>query len=719
MGDFPESGGHEPAEKGSKKARKFHLGDIFYLISRIMRWIFVAIIAGIVIMVAVFLYNLHNAGWSLTAKDTVVQVDNADFHRGMMLFGEFDYAGAEQALLLAREKLSADIKKNGLQVAEVEQKLGFLYLELDRFPEAYEMLNSSYTRFNRILGARDNKTVLASAQISIYYMKMGDFERAQQGLDKIWDDSKTARQKLQIGQLLAQVYMQNEEYERAYSMYTALINIYEMSQQVLDVIDENFGDGDNPTVIYWSGYLYLYNDLGVLYATVGAFEWAINFYNFALSVMQEYSIGRDADEALLYSNLADAYAGWGKHEKAEEYNQKALELYRRISGDRSLDIAIIYAQMSNRYRVMQMHEQWFDYLSKAIELTTAAVGEQHYLTASFYSDLSRYYTYVGDNSKAIEYGQKAIQIRKDILGRYHTSTAFLYSTLANILYSADKHDEAVEAANEAVEIYEHIFGTENVRTAYAYCVAAWSYDASGQQRLALGYSRRAVEIIENYGSAASRIDMAYAYETLAHTLAPDDVDYDKVEEYYLKAIELYKSVLPEEHTTLANAYHRLGSHYLDIMQYEQALGAYLQTKAIYEKLHPNDFGFLEIVYQSIGMAKYRLLQYDEALSYYGNSREIRQRRIEAEKNLPNINIDVQYLALAVNFNNTAAVYEDMGEYETAAKYQLTAYHILVKIGIDPSSEQKIWDRLNRLHIALEPEISLDEWLAASEAEILY
>jgi len=529
---------------------------------RFFRKFIIGIVLFCVISGALFLVRIENNGWSIFNNRTEITIDNRYYAAALERWNELDYLAAETNLLAARDEESEEKSQSSLEVAKINQNLGVLYLDIGRYEESYELLNSAYTSYRNKLGDTDNQTILAKCQIHLYDIRTGNVERGFAGFNEAYDHMKTISYKMQICQMLAQSNMRLGNYKAAERWYNLLADWYVNMT----------GTGNSSAVN-------LANDVGVLMHELGEYENALGAYTSALNWWSSYAMCEDTVIANVYSNMAVTYAALNRTDEAIEAATKSFEIYKNLFGEKNAYIAVNYQSLGNLYGMLQQPEKKLEYLNLALETAIEAFGENHALTAVTYSSLSDHYSYCGDLNMAIALAEKALEIRKNLLGRDSLLTSEVYIQISSIYSAAGECDRAVDAAIEAIEINESLFGRDNINTASAYLQAAWAYSGAGGHERATELARRGLDINRRMlpdGGAG----LAYAYMTLGYVLG-ESGSYDEAELNLKKAVLCYTGLGGELHTAVGNAYCYLGGVYEKQGNYTEALAAYLKTYEIY------------------------------------------------------------------------------------------------------------------------------------------
>lgn len=526
------------------------------------RYVFsIGIFAFVIVYLCVSLLRMHYIGWSFFEKDTKITVLSKYYSKGIKDYEQLDYDNAKQNFLRALKETEKTKSNANLEVAEINQKLGALYLDMGNYKESYECLNSAYTTFDKELGRNDGRTVVAKCQIYLYDIKVGEVERGFAGLNETFTEIKSVKYKMQIFQMIAQAYTAMGNYKRAMEFYNLLAEYY-----------NNFVGLENPSFVN------MINDMSVLFCDIGEYEKSLSGFKAAESYWKKYAKQNDAVIANVYSNMAALYARMGEEAAALETSQKAAEIYKKLYGENSFYTAIAYKGIGDMYGAMQMPDKELVYLNKSLKTMLSAVGENHAATAIIYNSIGGYYADAGDITKAIENSEKALQIRKNILGKNNLDTAAVYESICNIYDSAGQYKEAIENGLEAIKINEKLFGKDNPNTARSYLLIAWPYANSNQIDKALEYAYLGVDINKRHLNENSE-NVAFAYQTLGYVLK-ENKQYKESEMSLYTAAEKYISLYGNNHKSVGNSYKYLGMLYREMGSYERALDYFQKANNI-------------------------------------------------------------------------------------------------------------------------------------------
>lgn len=502
------------------------LDSLIKWVNFICKIAWIAIIVFLTIAFGLLFKRFSDSGWSFFNKREEINVSSAYYESGMQFWEAMDYGKAEEHLLLALDEMKQSRGEGALETAEVSQKLGALYLDMGKFEESYELLNSAYVTFYNNLGEEDGNTIIAKCQISLYDIETGNIERGFASLNEAYDQTKYITYKIQIAQMAAQCNMRLGDYKNALRWYEVLGNFY-----------RQYSKASLVTVNY-------YNDCGVLLIALGEYDEALNYLLAAVNEWQSLNIEEELTIANVYTNLAKAYALCGQYENAILSGDKGLSIWKSIYGDNTIYVARAYENLASVYEDMGMAEREMEYLEQALAIADNVVGRNHEVTAEINNAIGNYYISRGEIQSAIDYYGEALEIRKNILGKNNLVTASVYQNLSECYMEMGQYEEGVEHAQEAVRICESLCGRDNSNTAYAYMTLARAYENVGDAGAADQMADAALDIIIRHKSTDT-IATAQIYQK-AGDICMRREQFEKASAYYWEAWRIYWRIFSEE-----------------------------------------------------------------------------------------------------------------------------------------------------------------------------
>lgn len=518
----------------SKKPNsKSILDKFFHMMDFLAKWTnrisTIAQVAIVVILIVAivwqFIVSNHN-GWSLFNKQTEISIDNQYYETGIRFLEELDYKKAEENLKAALEQISQLEGEDTLKAAIVSQKLGCLYLDLGRYEESYELLNSAYITFYDKLGVKDGNTVIAKCQISVYDIRIGNTERGFATLNEMFDDVKYIPYKMQIVQMIAQCHMLQGNYKEALQWYKQLETIY-----------GNIGCTDLNLVT-------LYNDFGVLLIKIGEYEQALRYLTMAAQQWQSLNVTEDLTIANVYLNMAKALAFCAQYENAAAYVEKALSIFQLMDKNKNIHIAKAYENLAMVYGNMRKYDIQIEYLEKALDTATSIVGKNHDVTAEIYNTMGTCYLNRNEIQSAIDNYEEALEIRKNLIGKNSLVTADVYLNLAKCYNCKGQYEKGLENAKEAVTICESLCGRDNINTAHSYINLAWIDEQMGNEQEAGRLVRIVLDIIDRHKITNNEM-MAQIYLTVGDIYL-DQECFEAASDYYWKSWQTYLEIFSDK-----------------------------------------------------------------------------------------------------------------------------------------------------------------------------
>ena len=454
-----------------KKRRKRRIGEIFgaifdwmHVISQIFVGLAVLIVIGAIVWVVLALndvgiIDLGHAWNRLTSKYDFdseyignartdyfllnMKQKNQNYEKGLEQWAILNYEQAELYLIKARDEVGADKSQGSVEAAKVNIALGCLYLDLGRYEESYDLLNSAYIAFKDKYGVKDDFTHVAKINIAIYDIAIGEVERGIDGLYETYNATKKIPVKLDIARTLIDTYRRAGNYGKASEWFQMVSQINQVFEAVLDtpLVKDGLTMG-------------LSNEAGLLCQQFGYYQQALAYYETAISIWEESGGGISLTLANIYDNMSHTCASLSKAEDAVMYADMALELREQLIPQGHPALGMAYNNRAVMYENLGLPDKQIEYLNKALEIYLNTVGENHESTAYVYVNIGRYYWGIDNIDEAIKYHERALSIRQGNLLKYHPDTAKIYNDLSDLYFEAERYADVIDSAQEAIKIYQ-------------------------------------------------------------------------------------------------------------------------------------------------------------------------------------------------------------------------------------------------------------------------
>jgi two-component system sensor histidine kinase/response regulator len=199
-----------------------------------------------------------------------------------------------------------------------------------------------------------------------------------------------------------------------------------------------------------------FNNIGIVYATMGNYDKAIIYYEKALAIFEEYG-----NAAMLPTmiNIADMYSKTEGYAKAMEYNQRALNI--SLEEKDTANTGIILYNMGETLHKTGQDEKAMEYLQESLAISMRVrdiegISYSYNLLSSIYLGQKQY-------RKSISYAEKSIENlttagnKEILLEAYHT----LYKGYEGI----KNYRKSLYYRNQEIALKEEMFSIEKEREA--------------------------------------------------------------------------------------------------------------------------------------------------------------------------------------------------------------------------------------------------------------
>lgn len=333
-------------------------------------------------------------------------------------------------------------------------------------------------------------------------------------------------------------------------------------------------------------------------------------------------------------------------------------------------------------------------ITKPVFAVTDSLGNYFYQKAEIFLTAAEY-------DSAVFYYEKAnvFFYKEESWERYVESLNHLIFGLRE----NDKLDSSMVLGEYTLNFADSVLGRQNNKYARTLNELGRNYDRSGEYDEALDFADSSFNILKTFPES---IELSENY-SLRGSVNYEIGEYDSSSFYYLKAIEIRKNLLGENHISLSSDYNGISLVYMNKGDFKKAeeylhncLNVILQTigedykdistvynniamnyfysgdndlaleyyqKAIYidnENLEPDHFNF-GLRYNNIAMALRLNKDYQNAIEY-------EQKAIGIFK----LNLGEEHPHYAAVINNLGRIYFDMGDYENAVESYRAALNIL-------------------------------------------
>ncbi len=306
------------------------------------------------------------------------------------------------------------------------------------------------------------------------------------------------------------------------------------------------------------------NNLGLCYSSLGRYDEAIQFYERALAIDEQYQ--SRGDVAVTLANLGTVYSNKGDIRKAIEHQERALAIFRELGFRRNEGITV--SLLGQNYHTLGMPDKAIEYYTDALQIAREVenrIGEGVCL-----SNLGNLHYDLGNPSVALDYYQQALDIARETgdkrsFGGNLNNIGNIYSALGDLPKALDYYQQSLNIAREIGDRASEGYRLSNIGDLHTLL---------GNYEEAIAYHQQALAMAEEVGSLAMKSTalggLGWIYSELrllSQALA-----------YYQQSLDIVRQM--GDRYGECNRLGNLGSIYTDMGQHEIALNYHQQSLAI-------------------------------------------------------------------------------------------------------------------------------------------
>ena len=197
----------------------------------------------------------------------------------------------------------------------------------------------------------------------------------------------------------------------------------------------------------------------------------------------------------------------------------------------------------------------------------------------------------------------------------------LYIWKGIINRSLSKYSEAIEAFSEAYQVCEKRYGTNHLHTSHTLKHIGTIYNAQRDYDKAEEYYLRALDIQRNLSAQEEQIDTI-------HSLADNYLDkrnFESAEKYLMEALSATRNLLGDDNNTISSIYNSLGALYDFTGKYEESIKYAIKSIELDTKLYGKYNVNTAHGYHNIAGTYCNIGKFDEAQKAYEESIEIKNK----------------------------------------------------------------------------------------------
>ena len=395
------------------------------------------------------------------------------YEMGLENWRRLDYNRAQRDITEAQSAIGEEVGADQVEMAKISHTLGCLYLDMGRYQEAYDDLNSAYITFRDTFGPEDGTTLAVEFALAQYDYYTGDVDTALKTLQRISDSVDPVGNEIPltlIRHFQAQIYEELGQYQQAEEIYRSVLSLYDRYLEDGKLTKELTAYTSDPELSrtqkdeYTMAVQWISLTAGKLGSTcqkLGKTEEAQEILTGALNMcLDNVYIGqKNLVTSELYKNLACLDLETGQLQQGIESIDLAMRIQMNV-----FDFEAVYPGLCEVYGIYgdlllekESPEKAKAYYDDALTLAQASYGENHPVTAQALGSLGEYALRQGSYQDAQTCFLRAIEIRKNILSYQHVST-LSYLTGLSEAYRLDGQTEAMAEAQAEAELIRERLG---------------------------------------------------------------------------------------------------------------------------------------------------------------------------------------------------------------------------------------------------------------------
>jgi tetratricopeptide (TPR) repeat protein len=389
-------------------------------------------------------------------------------------------------------------------------------------------------------------------------------------------------------------------------------------------------------------YISLLSDYSSFLETYGLYDENLKISLRLCKLTEEIYDKNDPITADSYNMVGIAYYRLKDYRKAIKYYHKALVINEQAFGEKHINTAISYNNIGNVYYSLKGNNQALDNYKKALAIFLEVLGAKHPTIGGTFLNIGMVYNELGYHDIALEYNFNALRIFEKAFGQYDLQTALSFYFIGIVYYDKKDYDLALDYFMKAIPLYEEFLGFCHPDSSNIYRMLEKVYVRKGDFAMATIYSQKSDLYEMNKPEEKHLNNVAALYKKIGiHYI--EKCEYQQALYYYQQA--LYKDIkrLGKEHLDIACDYYYISTCYNNLEEYDQALEHLFYSLPIWEKLMGMENPNTASIYANIGSLYACLCNYDKAMKYYQKAQAIFEKELGPEhqyttNNLKNIEL---------------------------------------------------------------------------------
>ncbi|KAL6041995.1 Histidine kinase A [Balamuthia mandrillaris] len=317
----------------------------------------------------------------------------------------------------------------------------------------------------------------------------------------------------------------------------------------------------------------------------GNFAEAEEFYRDELRIKEKQLGNAHPQVAFTLANLADLYANAGKPKKAERVFLRALVLLQKAYGNQHMEVSGLLERMANLYSKYDQLVQSKTCIERSLRIKKKKLSEGDPAIASSLELLAEIHYKLGDLKESEKLYSNVLAIKTKVYGSEHWETAKTQNARFKLLFASGDLNSCETICNNTLRILRDEKGSKHSEVGIALDNLGQIYAKKRDFVRAKKLFKQALAIkADSLGAKHSFLaitleNLAQVYQELSSTSQDKATRYlECAEKCYIKAVDIFKETLGEEHTDLGFTLNNYASF---LMTYKK--GDIYRAKPLFEQ----------------------------------------------------------------------------------------------------------------------------------------
>ncbi len=359
--------------------------------------------------------------------------------------------------------------------------------------------------------------------------------------------------------------------------------------------------------------------------------------------------------AYLWHQYGNIYFHSGRPNEALDYYTDALELDLSTPNLPQSELATDYISLASVFQMCGDLPMAYDMMQKAMEIEefdeedSEAMMLYYYMAAICTDFVANGYEQYAEEAE--ECYQKVIMFREEHLSKHSNDLADAYFEYSNFLYQSGEYKKSRTYCEKARNIYSYLYGEDSYHVIQCQSSEALTIAEEGRLKKAVEIYAEIIQKEENMNGIPLS-DLCNDYQNYADLLEHSD-RYKESKDYFLKCIDLIKLNFSDDSPRLVQPYLGIANCCMGLNDYEEAVSYFLM---LFDFAYNDDL-LLRITYHKLGTCYVCLDDYKQAVGCLKQALNLCDENGITDKGY--IYVDLSTTYWYANMPNEASHYDEL------------------------------------------------------------